>query len=236
MESIVVLTVGWSLFNTDPVCTPFVRDKAKRNATHAAANSFLSGYGRRLEHRRSGRPVAVQVSGESVGGVSITYGGKGGAVAIAASPTIGIDMEPGQSLPDVERLAESTCDPAEYSAAVSAAHPATAFLRIWTRKEAAFKAASIGPSCDPRLVVVGVGGSGWNNIATEFAPSYQGPLHVRTWTFGAAGRFAVLSVAAPCPATVRFGCSPVAAWSSEPFAYNVGESSILTTGPLDFGR
>ena len=221
-----IYTVGWSLSDTDPVCRPGLRDSEVRENTHAAARSLLSEQGQTLEHDPSGRPMAVSELSGAAPGISLSYAGGGGAVAIAPFLAIGIDLEPVQLLDDVERLAATTCNPAEYRAVVDSAEPETSFLRCWTRKEAAFKAGPDQPR-DPRSVVVGTGGSGWELTA----PGSLGcQLYLRTLMLGKPGRLAVLSVAAVRPFAVGFRCFRS---SAGPL---MSEFVNLSPAPMDFGR
>ena len=226
MVSVVIYTMGWSLSHTDPVCRPCLRSNEVRENTRAAARSLLCEQGQRLEYHPSGRPMAVSELSGAAQGISLSYAGAGAAVAIAPFPTIGIDLEPVQSLDDVERLAETTCDRNEYRAIVDSAEPATSFLRCWTRKEAAFKAGPDQPQ-DPRSVVVGTGGSGWEPTA----PGSSGcQLYLRTLMLGKPGRFVVLSVAAVRPVAVGFRCFHT---SPDPLK---SQFVNLSPAPMDFGR
>lgn len=80
-------------------------------------------------------------------------------VAVGAGIALGIDVEPLRPLADVDALAQRFLSPAEAAAvaATEAEARTAAFLRTWTRKEAALKASGHGLALDTRQVEVGAG-------------------------------------------------------------------------------
>jgi 4'-phosphopantetheinyl transferase len=120
---------------------------------------------------------------------NLTHSGELALVAISNSTEVGVDVERLRPLPDAGRLATRFFTPAESAALdqVPEAERASAFFRLWTRKEALLKATGIGiaqglgrfeVSCDVagRLISVDgdpAGAAQWTLHSWRPAEGYQ---------------------------------------------------------------
>lgn len=132
---------------------------------------------------------------------NLSHGGKVVLLGFAAHDPVGINVEPdisGAAWPDVV----PHLHPIERAGHAAAADPASAFLRIWTRKEAVAKATGLGFMVDPRGWAVSVsrpgivvpppgtrGGAAWSVFDLVPASCHvgavavQGSVALRCWSF-----------------------------------------------------
>jgi len=82
--------------------------------------------------------------------VSVAHTGEHAAVALARGPRVGVDVERIRRDVDVDELARSAFSSGEAAelAALPAGDRATAFYRLWTRKESIVKALGVGITDD----------------------------------------------------------------------------------------
>lgn len=110
------------------------------------------------------------------------------AIASGASP-LGIDIEMIRPFADTEALVREHGTAAERVAVERAARPAEAFLRLWTRKEAAAKALGLGiGSIELSRLEVGVDGARTLEVAgtpLQVVPFDPGPGFVGAVSYGA---------------------------------------------------
>jgi 4'-phosphopantetheinyl transferase len=86
---------------------------------------------------------------------SVSHSGVFGMVAVDRAQSVGVDIEKVTTpWSVVEELLDSTMAPSERAWVLASPDPATAFARLWTRKEAVVKATGTGLLDDMRDVVV----------------------------------------------------------------------------------
>lgn len=145
---------------------------------------------------RRGPHGKPQLSGalENRLGFNLTHSGELALVAISTSAEVGVDVERLRPMPDAVRLATRFFTPAESAALAQVPEPerASAFFRLWTRKEALLKATGIGithglgrfeVSCDVagRLISVEgdpAGAAQWTLHSWSPAEGYLGAVAV----------------------------------------------------------
>jgi len=91
-----------------------------------------------------------------------------GLVAVCDDAPVGIDLEPIRWLDDWTGMLAQIGSPEEqraFAALTDEEERATAFFRLWTRKEALLKAAGCGLMEDPRTVTVGLDAAPQRNVS-----------------------------------------------------------------------
>ena len=127
----------------------FERDRILFIAAHAALRRVLAAHldenpaGLRFETDKRGRPHVVGKEGLHF---SLSHSGDRALVAVARTPTVGVDVEVYRDGIDFERLAERNYTEAEREelAGLAGDELRLAFYRVWTRKEAYVKALGKG--------------------------------------------------------------------------------------------
>ena len=135
----------------------FVRDEDRHRyrAAHLLARAAIgASIGRdpaSLAFRRepNGKPVLVGTPGVDV---NLSHGGDWIAVGLSGSGRVGIDVEADRPELFWREIAASFLSPEEVSTTLSPA--AVPFLKLWTAKEAALKAAGSGLSIAPDRITV----------------------------------------------------------------------------------
>ncbi|MFJ9741742.1 4'-phosphopantetheinyl transferase family protein [Streptomyces sp. NPDC101166] len=107
-----------------------------------------------------GKPRLAVPHGSPFAGVdfSVTHSGDVVGVAVVHGAVVGLDVEEAGAALDVDTVAPVALSDAEF-AALNAHPPAertSAFLRVWTRKEAVLKALGVGLTVPPRRLEVSV--------------------------------------------------------------------------------
>jgi phosphopantetheinyl transferase len=168
----------------------FDKHRRRHVAAHAQLRRLL---GRWLDTAPSHVPLTATANGKPVLGsqaqalagpaarafpihFNLTHCGDVGYLAIAPFE-VGLDVESTRPLEDLDALAQSCCSPAERSrlAALPLESRAGAFLRMWTRKEAALKAWGTGIGAVPLASVdAGTAGNGEADVRRLEPP---GALH-----------------------------------------------------------
>ncbi len=79
-------------------------------------------------------------------------------LAVSWNSPLGVDVEAVRPMPDLDRLAGRVMHPSEFAAfeRLEERWRTSAFFRLWTRKEAALKAAGVGFSADPASFRTGI--------------------------------------------------------------------------------
>lgn len=123
----------------------FERDRRRFAGGRAALRRLLAGYG-------GGRAGALAL-GARPGGkpfladgppFNLSHSAEAGLLAVGGEREVGVDLERIRPLEDLAALAASALAPAEQAAWRAGGGDGPAFLRIWTRKEAALKALGVG--------------------------------------------------------------------------------------------
>jgi 4'-phosphopantetheinyl transferase len=163
-------------------------------AAHALVRTALSAYGRRSPEvwrfaiSAHGRPSVLDAGELSF---SLTHAGSEAAVAIAAGPAIGLDLEPVPSERDALPIARRffTETEQEWLSGLTPGDRCAGFAAIWTVKEAVLKARGCGLTESLRSVEVEVDPSG-RLVGVQAA---GGPWALRSWS-PRPGWFAALAV------------------------------------------
>lgn len=161
------------------------RDRRRRVAGRSLVRRYLA---ERHAIEPSEVPLAVEPSGRPatplIDGLSITHAGEIIAAAFSRSD-IGIDVEPIVPLDDLDALIAAYAHTNEVAdlTAHGGAERARAFLAMWTRKEALFKACGRGlqlPPCmiDVRADVVHAFGRTWRLLPLELDDAHLAALAV----------------------------------------------------------
>jgi 4'-phosphopantetheinyl transferase len=163
-------------------------------AAHALVRTALSAYGRRSPEEwrfaisPQGRPTVLD-SGEL--SFSLTHAGSRAAVAIAAGPALGLDLEPVPSERDALPIARRFFTETEWDwlSGLPPGDRCAGFAALWTVKEAVLKARGYGLTESLRSVEVDLDPSG-RRVGVR-APG--GPWALRSWS-PQPGWFAALAV------------------------------------------
>ncbi len=150
----------------------FDRDRRRFVASHVAMRRILGAclelppQSVELTSGFNGRPQIAGPDGRSaILDFNLSHGGDWALLAVANRAPVGVDVEPLRILPDWAALAERHFSEAELAAlrACGADDVQAAFVRCWTRKEAALKSTGIGlaggadDGVSARHVHVGIG-------------------------------------------------------------------------------
>ncbi len=97
---------------------------------------------------------------------NLSHSGSVALIAVCAHAPVGVDVEQGRRLGDLEGMARLVMSDLELAAFRRLPGPerGSAFLRLWTRKEAALKAEGSGLLADPREVMVGLDAAPRRNV------------------------------------------------------------------------
>lgn len=101
-----------------------------------------------LGREQGGRPILPEHSGHAT---SLSRSGQWAAVAVAAAPTVGVDIERFPPRLPLDEVMATAATPAEHRQleAFGGTERELAALRLWTRKEAVLKAFGAGLTIDP---------------------------------------------------------------------------------------
>jgi 4'-phosphopantetheinyl transferase len=175
-------------------CRP--EDRARFVACRAALRRQLAVYAKaspaelRLGEEPGGKPV-LRSPGPSVR-FSVSHSGDLGLLAFAVNGQVGVDVERVRERADLHGIAARFFSPAECDALRDALDPTTAFLTIWTLKEAYLKATgeglrglgSVSVSLGPEGPALSIAGRRRNAhrglVARSFVPT---PGHVAGLVF-----------------------------------------------------
>lgn len=162
---------------------------ARNSARSPAVREYLAHY---LDTETANVQIDLESNGKPRvrgGGLhfNVSHSGDAMLLAVSLNHDIGIDLEFSRRTRPVVELAQRWFDPAEAAALQSLPEPAaqTAFLRLWTCKEAALKTDGGGISSGLHRIVFTLNGLGevaeavdrtWRVIGLEPAPNYTGAV------------------------------------------------------------
>jgi 4'-phosphopantetheinyl transferase len=161
--SVTATHAAWDLLDANE------RTKAERFVRDVDRNRYVgahAGMRRILAAETGSRPTdlhfAVAAEGKPflVGSAlrfNLSHTGDHAVLAVSAGADVGIDIE--TTAPNADHIAHLVLSDRELAAyrRLAPSERETAFLRVWTRKEALLKAIGCGLLRDPRSVTVGVG-------------------------------------------------------------------------------
>ncbi len=184
----------------------FDRDRSRFIAAHAQARRLIGRHlgvdpdAVRFATTSHGKPI---LAGDAAAlAFNLTHSGPVGYLAIAPY-SVGIDVEQHRPFDDLQPLIDDYCSPEEIAALAALPAPAraSAFLRVWTRKEAALKAWGTGIGAVP-LDALHVGLAHPASAAQEALSgmTHDGIAYPALRLLTLSGRQEVLSVAAACSA------------------------------------
>ncbi len=129
---------------------------------------------------------------------NVSHSGSLGIIATSAHSPLGVDIESGARLTELDGLAEIVMSPTERQSfnRLDVPRRRQAFLRLWTRKEAVLKADGRGLSLDPTALSVGF----------DHASTIRLELDGTAWT--------ILDLDIDAPGAIACAGSPRLCWRS----------------------